>query len=116
MLAEPPLPTCPKCSSLLRPNILMFGDAGWDESRSWEQEQRFNRWLHDITGARLVIVECGAGTAIPTVRHLCEHVAAKMQATLIRLNVREPQVPNGHIGLATGALAGLQAIDEQIAR
>src|SRR5205085_2339112 len=30
MLAVPPLPTCPKCSSLLRPNILMFGDAGWD--------------------------------------------------------------------------------------
>lgn len=52
--------------------------------------------------------------AVPTVRHLCEHVASKMRATLIRINVREPQVPAGHFGLAMGALAALQAIDEQI--
>ena len=32
-------------------------------------------------------------------------------ALLIRLNVRDPEVPHGQIGLALGALAGLQAID-----
>ena len=35
----PPLPACPKCGGLARPNVLMFGDAGWDESRSWQQER-----------------------------------------------------------------------------
>ncbi|MND05786.1 hypothetical protein D3C83_267860 [compost metagenome] len=32
----------------------------------------------------------------------------------IRLNVREPEVPTGHIGLAMGALAGLCALDERL--
>ena len=58
-----------------------------------------------------MVVECGAGTAIPTVRRLCEHVAENYGGFLIRLNIREPQVPPGHIGLALGALAGFQALD-----
>jgi NAD-dependent SIR2 family protein deacetylase len=114
MLAVPPLPVCPECGSLLRPNILMFGDAGWNESRSWQQEQRFNQWLQEIDGARLVIVECGAGTGVPTVRVLDEHLALKMGGKLIRINVREPQVPAGNIGLPMGALAALRAIDERL--
>lgn len=32
-------------------------------------------------------------------------------ATLIRINVREPEVPREHIGVAQGALAALTAID-----
>jgi hypothetical protein len=62
------------------------------------------------------VVEFGAGTAIPTVRQLCEYIAGQLGGTLIRLNVREPQVPPGHIGLAMGALAGLQAIDQRLDR
>ena len=57
-------------------------------------------------------MECGAGTAIPTVRRFCEEVADHPERKLIRINLREPEVPDGHIGLATGALAGLRAIDE----
>lgn len=111
MRAQEPLPRCPECGGLLRPNILMFGDWGWNESRTWEQEQRFNRWLGELKGSRLAVVECGAGTAIPTVRQLCEHVADMLGGVLIRLNVREPSVPVGHVGLGLGALAGLTAID-----
>ena len=117
MRAVPPLPACPQCGGLARPNVLMFGDAGWDESRSWEQEVRFNAWRETLRRpVRLVVVECGAGTAIPTVRQVCEHLAGQFGGTLIRLNVREPQVPPGHIGLAVGALAGLQAIEERLGR
>ena len=116
MRAVLPLPACPKCGELARPNVLMFGDAGWDEGRSWQQEVRLNAWLGTLRGRRLVVVECGAGTAIPTVRQLCEFVAGQFGGTLIRLNMREPQVPPGHIGLAVGALAGLQAIDERLDR
>ncbi|MBI1914986.1 MAG: NAD-dependent protein deacetylase [Planctomycetes bacterium] len=75
MRAIPPLPACPACSALARPNVLMFGDAEWDEGRSWQQEVRFNQWRDGLAGARLVVVECGAGTAIPSVRRLCENVA-----------------------------------------
>jgi NAD-dependent SIR2 family protein deacetylase len=109
--AADPLPACPKCGRLARPNILMFGDNGWDERRSFDQEQKLGRWLRSITGARLVVVECGAGTAIPTVRHFCEAMAARYRGTLVRVNVREPEVSGTHVGLSMGALAALREID-----
>jgi NAD-dependent SIR2 family protein deacetylase len=109
--AREPLPACPGCGALARPNILMFGDGEWNETRAYEQEVRLGRWLQALDSARMVILECGAGTAVPTVRHFCESMADRFGATLVRLNVREPQVPRGQIGLAMGALAGLRAID-----
>jgi len=112
MRAREPLPACPECGELARPNILMFGDDNWDYARSFEQEERFRRWLQQIDGKRLAIVECGAGTAIPTIRRLCEHVAITHRGRLIRINLRDPQAPAGGIGLASGALAALRAIDE----
>jgi NAD-dependent SIR2 family protein deacetylase len=109
MRAAAPHPTCPRCKGLLRPSILMFGDGGWDHTRSAEQESRLEAWLSAIDPAKLVVVECGAGTAIPTVRLFSERLARR-GATLIRINVREPEVPSGQIGLAMGALAALRAI------
>jgi len=46
-----------------------------------------------------------------TVRDMCERVADMRRGRLIRINLREPQVPPGEIGLAGGALAALRAID-----
>jgi NAD-dependent SIR2 family protein deacetylase len=109
--AREPLPACPGCGALARPNILMFGDGEWDEARAYEQELRLGRWLKGLNGARVVVVECGAGTSIPTVRRFCESMADRLGGTLVRLNVREPQAPPRQIGLALGALAGLRAID-----
>jgi NAD-dependent SIR2 family protein deacetylase len=109
--AREPLPACPQCGSLARPNILMFNDGEWDETRAYEQELNLGPWLKALPGERLVIVECGAGMAIPTIRHFCEAMAVRFDAPLIRLNLREPQVPRGQISLAMGALAGLRAID-----
>jgi NAD-dependent SIR2 family protein deacetylase len=111
MRAREPLPACPGCGALARPNILMFGDGDWDYARSLWQEKRFRDWLREVAGKRLAIVECGAGTAIPTVRHLCEGVAKTHRGRLVRVNVREPLVPAGGIGLASGALAALRVID-----
>src|SRR5262249_47527070 len=111
MRAREPLPACPSCGALARPNILMFNDGDWDYSRAFKGEERFNRWLRGIVGKRLVIVECGAGTAVPTVRYLCEHMARTHPGRLIRINIREPQVPRDGIGLASEALATLRAID-----
>jgi NAD-dependent SIR2 family protein deacetylase len=108
--ASSPLPTCPQCKGLLRPSILMFGDGGWDESRSVAQQGRLETWLGQIRGGKIVVVECGAGTAIPTVRHFSESLA-RSGATLIRINVREPEVPSGQIGLPMGALEALRAIE-----
>jgi hypothetical protein len=115
MRAGDPLPACPGCAGLARPNILLFGDSGWDESRSYQQEQRLGVWLREVRGARVVVVECGAGTAIPTVRHFCEGMADRFRGTLVRINVREPEVPGDrHIGLALGARTALEQIDHLI--
>jgi NAD-dependent SIR2 family protein deacetylase len=113
--AAEPLPACPECGALARPNVLMFGDGEWDETRAYEQELRLGRWLKGVVGARAVVVECGAGTAIPTIRHFCEAMADRFDALLVRLNIREPEVPAGQVGLAMGALAGLRKIDQLLA-
>lgn len=34
VLAMSPLPSRPSCGSMARPNILMFGDRAWQESRA----------------------------------------------------------------------------------
>jgi NAD-dependent SIR2 family protein deacetylase len=114
MHAVPPLPKCPGCGQLARPNVLMFGDWDWDEARTAKQNRRLEHWLETIRGKRLVVVECGAGTALPTVRHFCETCASFFIATLIRINPREPEVPSGQLGIGFGARAALQAIDEHL--
>lgn len=113
--ARGPLPTCPRCGALLRPNVLMFGDFDWSSDRTDAQERRLDAWLDDVarSKARLVVVECGAGTAIPTVRSCGERLVRAVDATLIRINVREPQVPAGQIALALGARDALLGIDER---
>jgi NAD-dependent SIR2 family protein deacetylase len=114
MRARAPLPACPSCGALARPNLLMFGDAEWDSARYDAQRDRMNAWLARVratAGARIVVMECGAGTAIPTVRQLGERVSRMTEATLVRINVREPEVPRGQIGISAGARATLEAID-----
>ena len=112
MRAVGPLPRCPSCGALARPNILMFGDGDWDDSRSSAQRERLQRWLGGLPGGRLVAVECGAGTAIPTVRMACETLAGRFDGLLLRINPREPEVPAGHLGLSLGAWEALEAIDD----
>jgi len=114
MKAKKPLPNCPTCGDIARPNILMFGDWNWLSNRGEDQHLQFNHWLHENRNARLVIIECGAGTGVPTVRMNSERIAATYNATLIRINLREPQVPSKHIGIAQGALETLEQIYSQI--
>lgn len=105
-----PLPSCPHCGSISRPNILMFGDRAWVEKRSSKQELRFDRWLNSIQDKRLVVVECGAGTAIPSIRFISSQIARKTGRTLIRINPRDHEVMPGEIGIPAGALEGLRQI------
>ncbi|MEZ4483262.1 MAG: Sir2 family NAD-dependent protein deacetylase [Syntrophotaleaceae bacterium] len=100
-------PLCPYCGAVARPNILMFGDAAWIPERSERQRRRFEEFLDVSTGPPTVI-ELGAGTTVPTIRHLSERLIHRYGATLIRINPREAQVPQGQISLEMGALAGLE--------
>ena len=109
-LAEEPLPRCPHCGAMARPNVLMFSDGRWLWNRSNEQEARYKAWLASLENANLLVIEMGAGSTIPTVRHESEELQ-RAGADLIRINVREAEAPRGAISLEMGALEALKAID-----
>ncbi len=106
------LPKCRVCDVVARPNILMFGDWSWKPARSNEQEARFNKWKKSVRTKKIVIIEIGAGTAIPSVRMLSEYMSSiNHNATLIRINPRDYSIPTkDDISLACGGLEGLEAI------
>jgi NAD-dependent SIR2 family protein deacetylase len=110
--ADPPLPACPSCGGVARPNILMFGDGGWLPQRTGRQLRALEGWLASLRGRAVVVVELGAGRSVPTVRFQCEGAARSLGATLIRINPREPQGPAGTLGFAEGALAVLRRLDD----
>ena len=106
-----PLPRCESCESLARPNVLMFGDWAWIAARSLSQRKRLASWLEAISMKNypLVVVEIGAGEAVPTVRYQVEHAIRKHKARLIRINPRDYQVPDKtHVSLPLG---GAEAVD-----
>jgi NAD-dependent SIR2 family protein deacetylase len=116
MRAVAPLPACSDCGALARPNILMFGDGGWDSSHSDAQHRRLTAWMRELRRANVVIIEMGAGLAVPMIRIMSEDFVDRPGGTLIRINPREPDVPSGHISLRTAALAALRAIDQRVDR
>ncbi|GAB4482911.1 MAG: hypothetical protein OHK0044_32020 [Burkholderiaceae bacterium] len=104
-LVSPP-PRCPRCGSVARPNILMFGDAGWIPARTDAQLARLKRWT--ARDARIVAVELGAGTAIPSVRTFTE----RSGYPYIRVNAREAEVPSRlGLGIRGGALEVLRLLE-----
>lgn len=108
-LALSNLPQCPKCGSMARPNILMFGDYGWNSNRSNLQEERLTQNIAQMQNP--IIIECGAGTAVPTVRYFCE----RERGILIRINPREVHFSYGEgIPLAIGAKEGLEMIEKAL--
>ena len=113
--AREPFPVCPGCGGLARPNILMFGDWGWLGARSEAQETRLDDW-RGLAEGPLVIVECGAGLGVPTVRMFGERAAALNRGTLIRINPRDLNgaIPKWTIPIRSGALAALREIDARI--
>ena len=109
------IPRCPRCKRVSRPNILMFGDWSWLSQRTNAQEQRFRQFMEEHGSRRIVVIEMGAGTAIPTIRATSERIGWNYKdATVIRINPREPEIAAPHISLVCGALEGLQGINRLI--
>lgn len=98
------IPACPRCGGVARPNILMFGDWGWQDHRSRMQALKLHAW--SLNTERKAVVELGAGVDIPTIRLLGE----RQQGTLIRINPRDSKVPENGIAIPLGALDGLREI------
>lgn len=109
------VPRCRYCGGVARPNILMFGDWSWLSDRSRGQEMRFDSFCAQHAGEPLAVIELGAGTAIPTIRHTSEELGRERAVTVIRINPREAHIGGRHLSLPCGALAGLEAIERVLA-
>lgn len=109
-----PAPVCPSCGAIARPSIMMFGDDVWHEQPAADQEARLRRWLRGVT--RLVVIEVGAGTSIPSVRNFSHEMVIEHDARLIRINPREASVPRSlDVSIAAPALLPMLAIDRRMA-
>nr|WP_312893007.1 Sir2 family NAD-dependent protein deacetylase [Paraburkholderia podalyriae] len=103
------LPRCPRCGALARPNILMFGDWNWVDKYAERQELALAAWLESVE--KPVVVELGAGRAIPTIRRFSE----RQRCPVIRINPRDYSIsPAVGVGIAGGALETLQQLDNTL--
>jgi NAD-dependent SIR2 family protein deacetylase len=103
-------PLCPHCGALARPNVLMFGDWDWIEDRTAQQQRALDVWLDGAE--RPLVIEIGAGTAIPSVRHFTHRVLLERNGRVIRINPRDAAVPTKRdIAMGCSAARALRAID-----
>ena len=100
-------PLCKYCKKIARPNILMFSDLRFVEKRVNLQLARFEYWLSQIDD-KLVIIEIGAGKAVPTVRMMSDKIRRNFDSTLIRINPLEAD--GADFQIKKGALEALREI------
>ena len=103
-------PHCPYCGGLARQNVLMFDDWSYTSQYQDFKKLRLDSWLKEVEN--LVVIELGAGKAIPTVRYFSERTAKAKKAGFIRINPQDGGVSKHHfLGLDMTALEALKAID-----
>ncbi|XP_013391325.1 uncharacterized protein LOC106159559 [Lingula anatina] len=119
--AAEPLPRGPPLDpqGLARPNILMFGDWDWVSHRTDGQQTRFNQFVSNLKAdphTPFVVVEIGAGLAVPTVRFQGEMLVERSkEGVLIRINPNEPQVNRDRdVSLQMTGLQALKLIDKAL--
>ena len=115
---------------LARPNILMFGDWKWVGDRTNAQEQRLDNFLASLSKSSscsnkeqsdsldVVVVEIGAGLAVPTVRFFSERVSSSdsYNGVLVRINPNEEEVPRPgkDVSLKMKGLFALKEIEKHL--
>jgi NAD-dependent SIR2 family protein deacetylase len=84
------LPVCPDCHELARPNVLMFNDWHFAGQRYNEKIGLYGQFKADVATAKakLLIIELGAGTTVPSVRNEseCLFTDKRWTADLVRIN------------------------------
>ena len=108
------LPSCHRCGAVSRPNILMFGDWGWIADRTEQQHTAFNAFLEEQYGRRTVVIELGAGTAIPSIRGMSERLGRRPATSVLRINLRESSIISPHIGVAMTAGEALEHLGRMV--
>ncbi|CAE8610924.1 unnamed protein product [Polarella glacialis] len=108
---------CPRCGRLARPNVWFCGDMNYVVRQSTcKQRDGYNKWLWDLQGrqAKLVVIECGGGLAIPSVRIEGEDDVDSCGdgSLLVRFNPNDCKVPSSKgVGIPLGGMRGLALLD-----
>lgn len=114
MRAVPPLPSCPRCGGVARPNVILFGDGESLTAERVKQSRRFWDWEQSVRGSSLVVVELGVGMAIPSIRKKGEQLVRDFGARLIRINPAPGGSSRRAVVLRCGALEALRRLDELV--
>jgi len=106
------MPYCPHCNSLLRPNILMFGD--WEYVDHMQHYNNFQSFLKRVNAPDVIFL-VGSSSEIPT----NDHIAQKLQSAGSKVITVNPDVSctrvcKPDIFLQKGALKAFEEIEEQI--
>ena len=117
------IPTSPYDGKYARPNVCLFEDCDYFNTSRFEKiDKIFGEWYMNIAkkNKRLVVVEIGAGTIVPTVRNMSEEMVTdhfiRLQrenpefAKLIRINPMEDTVPPGHISIKMNGLSAIKRL------
>ncbi len=104
-------PRCIHCGGVARPNVLMFDDWSWVSARTVRQERLFSDFIASRGRRGLVVVEIGAGTAIPTIRRMSEELGRRCGAAVIRVNPCEGFIAEPHISIPCGGVEGIAGIN-----
>lgn len=83
-------PHCPYCGGFVRQNVLMFNDWSYASQYQDFKKVRLESWLKEVQN--LVVIELGAGKAIPTVRRFSERTAKAKKGGFIRINLQDAGV------------------------
>ncbi|MGB9807190.1 MAG: SIR2 family NAD-dependent protein deacylase [Thermosulfidibacteraceae bacterium] len=105
------IPRCRNCGGVARPNILMFGDYSWISRRTDAQRALFYSFLERNKGKPMVVIEIGAGKAIPTIRRTSEMLGYSYNTVVVRINPREPEINPPHVSIPERGLVALKEID-----
>jgi NAD-dependent SIR2 family protein deacetylase len=110
------LPACPHCGQIARPNILMFNDPDWIDTVTRQQMRAFDQWFTAVRDKRVVVLEIGAGTAIPTIRRISERAAQHPRTKLVRINPDARFEDESVTAVPLPALQALTLIDAAMPR
>ena len=107
-----------KRDKLARPNIKMFTDETWVPGRTMVQRKQFDEFHNSLDDdTKLVVFEVACGQSNPKIRKISEDFVAKAKhATLIRVNPKDWQIPDGHILLSMGGLEAITRVDKEVTK
>lgn len=107
-------PICPISKVAARPNVYMFRDDTYIDTRSKEQEARFQRFLTRNKGKNIVVFEIGSGPHVQTIRMKTRMLRTVYGANIVRINPKDYAIKAPNIGIAKGALQALTEINNYL--